>query len=269
MEKKKKHEFLVGIPTINRSDLLNEVLPKYFNDFHKNDIFIVDNGNQSIIERDEKFEIYRPNKNLGVAKSWNIIIQKALELGYQRVLILNDDVYLGKNRKEVESIIEKFYHGDVIHSTKNFCSFIISTFAFQMYDGFDENFYPAYFEDKDYMYRLKIEGGTGDVILGDALLSNQENTDVDSAAAEVVAQVSTTYTAAFFDFVVKKTTNVRSGTVYACHDGTTVQFTETSTQDLGDTSDVTLSVDILGTDMRLRATVTSDDWIIKSLIRAI
>mgnify|MGYP003631957968 FL=1 len=120
MEKKKKHEFLVGIPTINRSDLLNEVLPKYFNDFHKNDIFIVDNGNQSIIERDEKFEIYRPNKNLGVAKSWNIIIQKALELGYQRVLILNDDVYLGKNRKEVESIIEKFYHGDVIHSTKNF-----------------------------------------------------------------------------------------------------------------------------------------------------
>lgn len=159
MEKKKKHEFLVGIPTINRSDLLNEVLPKYFNDFHKNDIFIVDNGNQNIIERDEKFEIYRPNKNLGVAKSWNIIIQKALELGYQRVLILNDDVYLGKNRKEVESIIEKSYHGDVIHSTKNFCSFIISTFAFQMYDGFDENFYPAYFEDKDYMYRLKIEGG--------------------------------------------------------------------------------------------------------------
>ena len=35
--------------------------------------------------------------------------------------------------------------------------------------------------------------------------------------------------------------------------GQTVQFTETSTQDLGDTSDVTLSVDISGTDMRLRA----------------
>ena len=118
--------------------------------------------------------------------------------------------------------------------------------------------------------RLKIEGGTGDVILGDALLSNQENTDIDSAAAEVVAQVSTTdYTAAFFDFVVKKTTNVRSGTVYACHDGTSVVFTETSTNDLGDTSDVTLSVDISGTNMRLLATVTSDDWSVKSLIRAI
>jgi hypothetical protein len=108
-----------------------------------------------------------------------------------------------------------------------------------------------------------------DLKIGATLLSNQENTDVDSAAAEVVAQVSTTYTAAFFDFVVKKTTNVRSGTVYACHDGTNVEFTETSTNDLGNTSDVTLSVDISGTNMRLLATVTSDDWSVKSLIRAI
>ena len=111
---------------------------------------------------------------------------------------------------------------------------------------------------------------TGDIQIDSALLSNQENTDIDSAAAEMVAQVAiATYTAAFFDFVVKKSTNVRSGTVYACHDGTSVEFTETSTQDLGDTSDVVLSVDISGGDMRLMATVASDDWSVKSLIRAI
>ena len=110
----------------------------------------------------------------------------------------------------------------------------------------------------------------GNIKIQSALLSNQENTDVDSAAAEVVAQVSITdYTAAFFDFVIKKTTNVRSGTVYACHDGTNVEFTETSTNDLGDTSDVTLSVDKTSTNLRLIATVTSNDWSVKSLIRAI
>jgi len=113
---------------------------------------------------------------------------------------------------------------------------------------------------------------TGDIQIDSALLSNQENTDIDTGA-EVVAQVAyATYTAAFFDFVVKKGTNVRSGTVYACHNGDTtplVEFTETSTNDLGDTSDVTLSVDISGTNMRLLATVTSDDWSVKSLIRAI
>jgi len=102
-----------------------------------------------------------------------------------------------------------------------------------------------------------------------AKISNQQNTDIDSAAAEVVAEVAITYTAAFFDFVVKKGTNIRSGTVYACHDGTNVEFTETSTNDLGDTSDVTLSVDKTSTNLRLIATVTSDDWSVKSLIRAI
>jgi hypothetical protein len=111
-----------------------------------------------------------------------------------------------------------------------------------------------------------------DIIINDVLLSNQQNTDIDTGA-EVVAQVAhATYTAAFFDFVVKKGTNVRSGTVYACHNGDTtplVEFTETSTNDLGDTSDVTLSVDISGANMRLLATATSDDWSVKSLIRAI
>ena len=110
----------------------------------------------------------------------------------------------------------------------------------------------------------------GNILVDSVLLSNQENTDVDSAAAEMVAQVAiATYTAVFFDFVIKKGTNVRSGTVYACHDGTNVEFTETSTQDLGDTSDVTLSVDISSGNIRLVATVTSNDWSIKTLVRAI
>mgnify|MGYP003640731812 CR=1 FL=1 len=109
----------------------------------------------------------------------------------------------------------------------------------------------------------------GDIQIDSALLSNQENTDVDTGTEAIASVVLATYTAAFFDFVIKKGTNVRSGTVYACHDGTNVEFTETSTNDLGDTSDVTLSVDISGTNMRLLATVTSDDWSVKSLIRAI
>ena len=100
-------------------------------------------------------------------------------------------------------------------------------------------------------------------------IGNQINTDVDTGTETVANVEIATYTAAFFDFVIKKTTNVRSGTVYACHDGTNVEYTETSTNDLGDTSDVTLSVDISGTNMRLLATVTSDDWSVKSLIRAI
>ena len=159
MENKKKHQFLVGIPTLNRVKLLNESLPKYFEDFYKNDIIIVDNGNQNILKKQDRFDIIRPNENLGLCESWNVIIEKAIQLGYQRVIILNDKIYLGKNRKEIEGLIEKFYHGDIIYSPENFSAFIISTFSYQMYGGFDEKFYQKYFLISDYLYRLKIEGG--------------------------------------------------------------------------------------------------------------
>jgi len=94
-----------------------------------------------------------------------------------------------------------------------------------------------------------------------------------ATATTTIANVAhATYTAAFFDFVIKNGTNVRAGTVYACHNGAStplIEFAETSTVDLGDTSDVTLAVDISGANMRLRATTTSSTWTIKSLIRAI
>ena len=110
---------------------------------------------------------------------------------------------------------------------------------------------------------------SGDLYISSAKIANEENTDID-VGTEVIAQVAiATFTAAFFDFVVKKGTNVRAGTVYACHDGTNVEYAETSTVDLGDTSDLVLTVDISAGNMRLLGTAASVDWSVKSLIRAI
>ena len=115
----------------------------------------------------------------------------------------------------------------------------------------------------------------GNIKVTDALLSNQSNTDVDTGTETVAtAPFSGNYTAVFFDYVIKNGTNVRAGTVMACHDGSSnVEYNEVSTNDLGDTSDVTLYVDLVFNsgfyDIRLRATTTSDNWSIKSLVRAI
>lgn len=110
----------------------------------------------------------------------------------------------------------------------------------------------------------------GNIRITKVLLSNQENLDVDSGATRIIATIaSATYDGAFFDFVIKKGTSLRVGTVYAVHNGTSVEFTETSTNDLGNTSDVTLSVDLSGGNIRLLATTLSNDWIIKVLVRGI
>jgi hypothetical protein len=99
---------------------------------------------------------------------------------------------------------------------------------------------------------------------------NQSNTDVDTGATRDIAAVSDTVgNAVFFDFVIKKGSNVRAGTVFSCHNGTDVEFTETSTADIGDTSDVTLSVVRHSNQIKLQAVTTTSDWSIKTLIRHI
>jgi hypothetical protein len=111
---------------------------------------------------------------------------------------------------------------------------------------------------------------SGSIRIDNILLSNQQNLDVDSGAVRVIATAPTSsYDAAFFDYVIKKSTNLRAGTVYTVHNGTTVEFTETSTNDIGTTTDVTLSSDISGGNLRLVATTLSNDWIIKTLVRGL
>lgn len=115
--------------------------------------------------------------------------------------------------------------------------------------------------------QVSLQGGA---IIQGVLFVTASNLDIDSGT-EVVATVATgSYDAAFFDYVVKKASNYRVGTVMAVWDGTNnVQFTDTSTNDLGDTADVVFTVDALSGTARLKATVTSNDWIVKTAIRAL
>ncbi len=48
----------------------------------------------------------------------------------------------------------------------------------------------------------------------------------------------------------------------------TTEFTDTSTNDIGNTTDVTFTVDLLSNTARLKATVVSDNWIVKTAVRA-
>ena len=107
-------------------------------------------------------------------------------------------------------------------------------------------------------------------IIDKSLFDYQENIDVDSSATETIATVETgSYTGAFFDYVCSSGSNARAGTVMAIYNGGSVEYTDNSTNDIGNTSGVTFSVDTSGPDMRLRATVTSDDWYIKTIVRAL
>ena len=103
----------------------------------------------------------------------------------------------------------------------------------------------------------------------DAIPFVQENDNIDIGTETIMSVYTSPWNAVFFDYVVIKSGNMRAGTVTAVNDGTNVEFMETSTADLGDTSDVKLFCDIDTDSMRFRATVTSNDWKVKVLPRMI
>lgn len=157
------NRFEIGIPTLNRSDLLLPALENYCSDFFGIDIHILDNGRQSIGSSIHKFntglgkiKLYESLSNFGVAGSWNFLCKKIFEK-HDYALIINDDVYLGYKSEVVEKVIDKYPH-TLIQSFSSWSVFLISKRLYNQIGEFDEEFYPAYYEDSDYLYRMKLEG---------------------------------------------------------------------------------------------------------------
>jgi len=75
-------KFQIGIPTLNRFDLLMPSLLMYSNQFPDTKIYILDNGNQKIMQSDfiknspklsKNLVVIEKEQNIGVGASWNIL----------------------------------------------------------------------------------------------------------------------------------------------------------------------------------------------------
>jgi len=153
-------DLCILIPTINRKDLLMEALQTYSKLIPNVTKLVLDNGNQDIPCIDDNTWIWQSNEKLGVAASWNFLIGKAIVNNFKYFLILNDDVILKKNEGELKQIlskgtIENFY---LCRPFYNWSSFILTKTVYDKVGPFDEKFKKAYFEDNDYMYRMRLEG---------------------------------------------------------------------------------------------------------------
>lgn len=101
-------------------------------------------------------------------------------------------------------------------------------------------------------------------------LNTQTNLDVDLGTETVASASSTAYSAAFFDYIVNNGSDYRSGTVFSVWNSSgTVRYTDYSTTDIGNTSDVTFTVGVSGGFALLRASVSSNNWSVKTFVRTI
>jgi len=162
-------KYAIGIPTLNRLDLLYPALLYYEIDFPNTKKIIVDNGNQDLGWNLDKVSamVIENEKNVGVAASWNQLC-KAIFKEHEYALILNDDIYLGRQGWQIDSFftwldMQTLENGplsraDFFVGPKDWCAFIISKKCYEEVGEFDDRFFPAYYEDNDYAMRMKLMG---------------------------------------------------------------------------------------------------------------
>ena len=77
------------------------------------------------------------------------------------------------------------------------------------------------------------------------------------------------YTGAFFDYTILNSTGARAGNIMSIFSGSTVEFSETTTNDIGSTSDVTFTMSNDGSNATLQVSATTTGWEVKTIVRSI
>lgn len=148
----------LGIPTLNRYDLLTKLLVSAeAGTVVPSEYIIVDNGG-SYVPPDhlkEKVRLIRPGCNVGVASAWNMILEVGLAED-EPIAISNDDIVF--ETKTFELLQNATDANDFVGACGGWALFAQSPRCVAEVGFYDEHFYPAYYEDCDYLLRLKRAG---------------------------------------------------------------------------------------------------------------
>jgi hypothetical protein len=132
-------------------------------------ILIIDNGTElqdSLAQAGRvlpgNVEVYDPGENIGVAGAWNV----ALKWANGPVVITNDDfVFAPESLARFEAAVRpgepQLVCGD------GWACFLQTPELTEKVGFYDENYYPAYWEDRDYSIRMSLAGlATEDIDIG-------------------------------------------------------------------------------------------------------
>lgn len=161
---------ILGIPIVNGFHWLERLINSV--DFPIDTLLIINNNSDDLdlvtsldnlknkqYEHIHKIKICHLPSNIGVAASWNLIIKSDINAPYW--LISNNDIAF------TPGLLEEFYNKaqdqniGIVHGSGgdfgdgSYDVFLIKDYVIQSIGLFDENFYPAYCEDVDYIMRIR------------------------------------------------------------------------------------------------------------------
>jgi hypothetical protein len=154
-------EIFIGIPVLNRFDLLAECVRRI--DVPHRLLCINNNTVDAAFQEQLKelktkypcLAVEDAPRNLGVSASWNHLVRAGFAAGFERVFITANDFHVEHGswaafRDTVLRVPAELYLGD------GYNLFCVTRALIDHVGYFDENYFPAYMEDVDYDYRCRL-----------------------------------------------------------------------------------------------------------------
>lgn len=119
--------------------------------------FVVNNGGHFKSERAD-VEVYTLGRNIGVAPAWNAALRRFPD---ELVVFANDDIVLAPDSVErIAAAAMQCRSSAPLICTEGhgFTFFLMYPETVRRFGYFDEGFAPAYYEDTDYLRRMKLAG---------------------------------------------------------------------------------------------------------------
>lgn len=158
----------LGVPILSRGDLLLRMISGI--DFPVDKLCIVQNGTDDTVNASikeictsknpmiNKIYVDRPFRNLGVAPSWNMIMKSFPECDYW-LIVNNDTIFYPGDLQKYHEAWKANQDAIILDANGNinsgFGGFIITPSIISKIGLFDENLWPMYHEDIDYLERIK------------------------------------------------------------------------------------------------------------------
>lgn len=113
-------------------------------------------------------------------------------------------------------------------------------------------------------YTLAIDSSGNIIEVDTSNINAGENTDVDTGTEVVDTFSSGSGASAFTNYVVNDGTNYRAGQLMTVwNTAGSIEYTDVSTNSIGDTSEVFIFAAVNGADIEIKATVPSDNWVVR------
>ena len=119
-----------------------------------------------------------------------------------------------------------------------------------------------------------LEAFSDNTVLMGSYIAPSLNTTIKVIAVTGLTNIysipTSAYTGAFFDYTISNGTNLRAGNIMSIwNSGTTIQYRETSTNDIGNTSGLTFNMIVSGSTAILRTSGVTGNWTVKTIVRSI